>query len=875
MKRFLHFVLLCCLAHAALAADAKLPLRLPTHITPTAYQLDLEVDPNLPRHRGTVAISVTVTEASQQIRLHASDITVEQAVLHIAGKNLVARAVQRNSDVLDLNFASPFQPGKGVLTIRFSGAIEDKDSQGLFRQKEGGDWYAFTQFESISARRAFPAFDEPGWKVPWTLALTVPAHMTAVASTPMAREVALEKRADGVAMKRVEFLTTKPLPSYLLAFGIGPFDILDGGTVGQTPVRFITPRGRAAEATYAASMTPVILRKLEAYFGMPYPFEKLDVMALPITLTFGAMENPGLVTFASLRLLSKPGEETISFKRSLVSTQAHELAHMWFGDLVTMAWWDDLWLNESFASWMANKITEQISPEMRGEDGVQGARAWAMQTDRLLSTSQIYQPVTETFSQGDPLGGQTSAIVYGKGQVVLAMFETWLGADAFQAGVRRYMAKHAWGNATGEDFVNALAQDDAQMKAAFRTFTHQPGIPRITTSLVCDGKPVLRLAQSRFLPQGVSAPSSPLWMVPITVRTPAGTVKTLLTEKAADVALPGDACPPWVQANVNGSGYYRTVYAPGGLSTLMAQADLGVNELLANLNDALALTESGDLSVAEALALATRFAAHPRREVVDAALGIIVRMDRLLDPSERPAYAGLWQTAYGARARQLGLIDKPDESFEDRLSRTAWVERVADAGQDTQLREQATRLTQLWLQDRKAIPSANRSLVLRTAALSGDRALFDALEAAVLGNPDRRARADIYGALGNFRAPELALAARQLMLDPRHDIREVMASSRSRGAPETVRDDTFTFWTTHFEALAARLPADAPARFPQLFSGFCSAEHATQVEQFFRPLVSRYEGIATGLTQSLESIRLCSAYRQSQHASLQSVLKAY
>jgi alanyl aminopeptidase len=386
---------------------------------------------------------------------------------------------------------------------------------------------------------------------------------------------------------------------------------------------------------------------------------------------------------------------------------------------------------------------------------------------------------------------------------------------------------------------------------------------------------MLRLVQSRFLPQGVNAPASPLWLVPITVRTPAGTVRTMLTEKNADVALPGDACPPWVQANVNGSGYYRTVYAPGGLSTVMAQADLGMNELLANLNDAVALTESGDLSVAEALALATRFAAHPRREVVDAALGIIVRMDRLLEPSERPAYAGLWQTAYGARARQLGLIDKPGESFEDRLSRTAWVERVADAGQDVQLRGQATRLTQLWLQDRKAIPSANRSLILRTAALSGDRALFDALQAAVLGNTDRRARADIYAALGNFRSPDLALSARQLMLDPRHDIREVMASNRSRGATEAVRDETFAFYTTHFDAIAARLPADAPARFPQIFSGFCTAEHATQVDQFFRPLVSRYEGIAKSLAQSLESIRLCSAYRQHQHASLQSVLKAY
>lgn len=869
MKQFAGLVFSCLLSLQALATEEVLPVRLPSGVAPTAYRLSLTVDPNQERHSGDVSIGVDITQPGKLIRLHAAEIDVSSAVLTVGGKTLVAKARQRNSDVMDLDFAAPFPAGKGTLRIVFTGRLEDKDSQGLFRQKEGGEWYAFTQFEAISARRAFPGFDEPGWKVPWTLSLTIPKTMTAVANTPMAREVPL-----GHGQKRVEFRTTQPLPSYLLAFGVGPFDILDGGKAGATPVRFITPRGRAREASFAASMTPGILARLEAYFGTPYPFEKLDVMALPMTLSFGAMENPGLITFASLRLLAKPGEESTTFKRYFVSTQAHELAHMWFGNLVTMAWWDDLWLNESFASWMADKITSQMPAEFQGDSGTQEARAWAMHTDRLLSTSQIYQPVTGSFSQGDPLGGQVAAIVYGKGQVTLAMFETWLGADRFQRGVRRYMARHAWGNATGEDFVAALAQEgDAELAAAFKSFTHQSGIPRVTVALDCSAKPVLKLAQSRFLPQGVTAPAPALWAVPVTVRTPAGTAQLLLKEKTGELALPDASCPAWVQANAGGSGYYRAVYASGAMATLMHNAPLSQAELLANLNDAQALTESGDMTVAEALALAGQFTAHASREVSEAALDLIAHMDYLLEPSDRAAYAALWQRAFGERARSLGLLEKASDTPDDQLIRANWVGRFAELGQDSRLQAQAASLAKTWLKDRKSLPVNSRGRVLRTAALGGDRAYFDALLAAVQGSPDRRERADIYAALGSFRQPELAQAARELWLSPAHDIREVMTAVRTRGHPEVVQEPLFQFMDRHFADLSEKLPTEMVARFPQMFDGACTQQQAQKMEALFTPWLARVDGMAKSLEQSLETVRLCASYRAAQRASLEGFLK--
>ncbi len=855
------------LSAPSFADDTTLPIRLPSGVTPTAYALQLTVDPNQTHHSGTVSISVDITQPGTVIRLNAAEIDVSSAMLKVAGKTIAARARVRNSDLMDLEFETPFPAGKGELTIAFKGRLEDKDSQGLFRQKEGGDWYAFTQFENISARRAFPGFDEPGWKVPWTLSLTIPQGMTAVANTPMAREVALEH-----GQKRVEFQTSKPMPSYLLAFGVGPFDILDGGKAGSTPVRFVTPRGRAKEATFAASMTPTILARLEDYFGTPYPFEKLDVMALPMTLGFSAMENPGLVTFSSLSMLAKPGEESAAFKRSFVSIQAHELAHMWFGNLVTMAWWDDLWLNESFASWMAEKITNQMPAEFHGESDTQSARAWAMQTDRLLSTSQIYQPVTSSLSQNDQDGGQIAAIVYGKGQVTLAMFETWLGADRFQAGVRRYMEKHAWGNATGDDFVAALAPGDSELAGAFRTFTHQPGIPRVAVALDCRARPVLTLTQSRFLPTGVTAPDASLWAVPVTVRTPGGISRILLKTQTAQLNLPDASCPTWVQANASGSGYYRVVYAPGAMRTLLMAADLSVSELLAGLNDAKALTESSDLAVSEALEIAVHFASHPQREVAEAALTLIAHMDALLDAADRPAYASLWQRAFGERGRALGLLEKPADAPDDRLLRNGWVGRLADMGQDATLQTAASQLARTWLADRKSLPVNSRALVLRTAALTGDRAFFDALVAAVTANPDRRERADIYAALGNFRDPELTHAAHQLWLSPAHDIREAMASVRNRDRNLAMLDDLFAFISSNFEPLVARVAIDAPSRFPHIFSGACSAQQAKKMESYFTPLLPRFEGMAKSLGQSLEKVRLCAHYRDAQQASLKGFL---
>lgn len=860
MNRMIRNALCSWLAAMVLCAQAAPnPMRLTDQVAPLAYRLALTVDPDQPRHAGEVSIDVDIKTETPIIRLHASHIEVSAAELTMAGKVYAATVLAGNQEQLELGFASTLPVGRATLHLRFRGSIDDKGSRGLFRQREGGDWYAFTHFEASYARRAFPCFDEPGWKVPWTMALTIPDKLSAFANTALAREVALP-----AGMKRLEFLTTKPLPSYLVAFGVGPFDVLDGGKAGRTPVRFITPRGRSAEASYAASMTPAILGQLETYFGQAYPYEKLDVMALPITLGFGAMENPGLVTFSSRLLLSKPGQETLNFRRSFVDVQAHELAHQWFGNYVTMAWWDDLWLNESFASWMGDKIVDQLMPAWHSETDIQQARAQAMRTDRLASARRIHQPVQDA----EALASAFDSITYSKGQATLAMFEGWLGTERFRAGVQRYLSRHAWGSASGEDFVIALSAGDAELASAVRSFTEQPGIPRVSVTLDCGAKPTLRLAQSRFLPRGSEAPAGAVWHIPLVVRTPGGTVQALLKEASGSLPLPDAACPAWVEANVNGAGYYRPVYASGQLLKRMRDGELSVNEILANLDDAKALTESGDLPLSDALTLALHYVGHARREVVEAALGIVRAVSPLLTREQRGSYAALWQRAFGERARELGLTGKRSDSDDDRLLRARWLQHLVQEGQDQPLRAQALQLSQAWLRDRSVLSVADRGLVLRSAALEGDRTLFEALEQAALGSRDRVERSDIYNALGRFEAPELARAGRQLWLSPAHDIRELLAVGRDRNSAEAANDGLLSFMSENFAAIAERLPKESVGRLPRLFSGFCAADKADQLAQLFAVRVGGFEGGASVLKQTLETIRLCAVYRDLQQADL-------
>lgn len=849
-------------------AATPLPMRLGDSAKPLAYKLNLRIDPAQPRHSGTVEISLELQGAMKELRLHAKELRISAVEYRPedGGKVRTGKAVQADEDSAWLRFSQALPAGRGTLRLSFTGVTSEQETLGLFRQREGGDWYAMTQFEDLGARMAFPSFDEPGWKVPWMLSLTVPQKQVAVANEPVAQE-----RQLGNGWKRIEFKTTPPLPSYLLAFAVGPFAIKDGGSVGATPLRYLTPRGRAEEASFAAASTPAVVQELESWFGMPHPFRKLDSLVIPLTENFGAMENAGLITYAGNIILAKPGRETLNLQRNYVSTAAHEIAHQWFGNHVTMAWWDDLWLNESFASWMGDKITAKVRPDWRWELNTQSERRKAMSGDRLPTARRVHQPV----KTNEDLGTAFDEITYSKGQSVLSMFESWLGEERMQAGVRRYIQRHAGGSATGDDFIGALSDGDKKLQRAFSSFVDQAGIPVVHFELHCDeGRtPQLQLSQSRYQPLGVKNMPATSWAIPVVLRSPAGVTRHLLQSQSETVQLPDASCPAWLQPNAEGKGYYRS-----RLDTALLQPQqYSAGELLALMDDQYALTQSGDLKLSEMLPLLRTLAADPRRELKESALETLATIEPLFSADQRAGYAALLQDLFGPMARELGWKPDPKDNEDRRLLRETALPFVADAGHDAVLREQALLYARSWLaaasRDGQAheelLDPGLRASVLRSAALSGDAALFDAMLSLARSTPERLLRSQLLAALGYFADPALAARARALALDAQLDIREVLGPviSRQAQAPQ-LNSAALDFLAQHDAAIRKRITKVAAASLPEVVGSGCSSDRAQRLQQQFGPAAAQLDAGPAVLAKAVSRIELCAAYREGQAAAL-------
>jgi len=866
----------------AICAAAEPPkLRLGDDVRPVRYRLDLTVIPQQDTFTGKIEIDLQVRKPTDTVWLNARDLTIDTAQLSAGGRTLAAKVQTSGGQFASFTAGSAIPAGPAQLRIEYHGAFNKIGSDGLFKEQDAGTWYVYTQFESIDARRAFPCFDEPSFKTTWQLTLHVNKSDAAVSNTPVQSET---DEPDG--RKKVVFAETKPLPSYLVALGVGPFDFVDAGKIGKnhTPLRMITPKGKAAQAKYAAEVTGPLLAQLEDYFGVPYPYEKLDLLSVP--LFGGAMENAGLITCVESIMLRDPAQDSINRQRSYALTIAHEMAHQWFGDLVTTAWWDDIWLNEAFASWMDDKIVRHWKPQWNTVIDEQNTRLGAMGSDGLVSARKIRQPI----ESNDDIANAFDGITYSKGEAVIGMFENWMGEDAFRRGVQRYMHQYAWRNATAADFLDSLSSAGGQpVGRAFSTFLDQAGVPLVSVKLSCGaaGGATLHLTQKRALPLGTTGSTAETWQVPVCVRYGDGGAThrecTLLTETAADWKLAeAKGCPAWVEANADGKGYYRTRYEGDLLDKLLAggAAHLSAAERVAALGDVDALTGMGEIKSGEALTLAVAFANDPVRQVVDSTIGIISGVHDYLVPKElRPNYARLVDLAFGARARQLGWKAKAGEGDETRLTRSSVVPLVALWGADGSLAAAARQLAGQWLTDRTAVDPDIVGSVLNVAARTGDEAFFKQLSAELSRTEDRHQRDLILGAMGSFSDPHIARSAMELVLKPESDLREYAALLFGPiGVPET-RSLPFEFVKANYDAIVAKIPAGSTFGFgeflPVVGGAFCDEKSGEEVKAFFEPKVDRFPGTRRNLAQVLEGIRICTAYKAAQQDSVAEFSKKY
>ncbi|HET9819273.1 MAG TPA: M1 family metallopeptidase [Rhodanobacteraceae bacterium] len=867
----------------AVAKSAEAPplTRLPGWAVPESYDLAIKSDPRQSGYSGTVTIAVDLKKASNYLWLHGKGLKVSSVTItdadgheHTGTYDGAVTPQAGQAGIARVDFGGTLQPQTIKLEFVFT-APYDKTLQGYYKVVFAGDAYAMTQMEPISARLAFPCFDEPGFKAPLNLSLTIPVADKAVANAAETGD-----KPAGAGWKTVTFAPTKPLPTYLYAWAVGPWDIVNGPTIPPNqwrsqpvPVRGIATRGNGPKMARALAMVPGIIEHEEAYYGFGYPFGKLDLAALP-DFSAGAMENAGLVTFRDWLLLLDE-DSAPSAVRSSFNVIAHELAHQWTGDTVTLEWWNDIWLNEAFATWMQQKIEGEIHPGWQAHlDRIErGERA--MHNDSLVSARMIRQPIV---GNGD-IETAFDGITYEKGAAVIGMFENFVGPKVFRKGMRAYIQAHKFGNADAGDLVDAIAnaagKGDA-FKKAFKSFLNQNGVPLVSTRLDCShkGGAVLDLAQSRYLPLGSTGDPKRLWGIPVCVRFPGGVQCRMLDTRTADMKIDGGQCPAWYMPNANGDGYYRYDMAKAdraALAKIISQRNDG--EQLAYADSIDAAFRRGHADAGEVLAAMWQLAPSRVRQISLAPLDTVewIHDHEARTDVQKAAVRGAVAKAYLPRLEALGYHRREGEPADDVIMRTSLASALGLEFKVPQVRAELLKQGEAALEPGKdglpslmaADPDLLRS-ALSVAVEEQGKPAVDELVAAIPKTTDPVRRNAMLGALGHAQGAE-ADVVRNFALSLAVKVGEMGMLLRNGRDTLAERNGLWNWFTAHYDRIVARTGVFAGGHLPRLAAGGgCSGAEAQRMEAYFKPRLGQVPGLDRGLAQTHESIVLCSALKAHQ-----------
>jgi len=859
---------------AGAPALAAVPVgELPEGVKPIGYRIDLTVDPSKERFEGRTQIDIITDKPTSTIYLHGRGLNVSKAE-YWTGRMAPSAANYKQVDesgVAELTLSRPLPAGRHTLSFTYDAPFMT-GTEGLYRVEVKGRWYAWTQFQAIDARRVFPGFDEPAHKVSYTVSIAAPAGLKAFANTP---ETGTSTEG---ALVRHQFAPTKPLPTYLLAFAVGDFDVVEGSIPPNAvrkealPFRAIATKGQAPRLQITAAETPKILALLEDYFGIPYPYEKLDVIASPIM--GGAMENAGLVTFDNtLILLDKdapPGQ-----LRSFGEVMAHELAHMWFGDYVTPRWWDDIWLNESFADWLGNRVGAEWRPDLGGGIAQVDSALDAMDGDSRAANRPIRQQITRS----QDIGAAFDGITYQKGGQVIRMFERYLGEERFKAGVRLHMARHPYGTATADEFFQAIADGakDPRVVEAWRSFVDREGVPMV--SFTDAGGGAYALSQQRYKPIGVDYPTDRTWLVPICAKSGEGGQCTLL-DKAKGGGLKVIGTAPWVSGNADGAGYYRYDLPKADWDRLITAApQLPAADALAAADSLWAGYVAGRGDAGQVMNAAGSFAKHSERLVAIRIPSEIVALDgRVLGAGDSANLERAMRTWYGPKLGELGLNPASgayaSEPSERRQLRQTLANYVGVTG-----KEPGTRTTLVKAADAAiggnpaALDPAYRSAALTAAARDLGKPFRDKLLAALLASDDPLFRRQAALALGSVDTAEAGRETLARVTTKGLSNRESLGMLLSLSNQPATRPLALDWIEANYPEFRARTGGLLGGAIG--FAGsYCTEADAKRVDALFRPKLAEANLSPLDLDRPLAQIRQCVALREAKGAELSRALAA-
>jgi puromycin-sensitive aminopeptidase len=698
--------------------------RLPRHVWPTHYAIDLDVDLDAWRFRGRETITLRIERPTAAIVLHAVELEVSDGRLRLADGRELAAQMRENAEAetVTLAFARDVPAGTATLELAFAGEIRAR-LRGFYQSRRDGARYAATQFEAADARRAFPCFDEPEFKATFALTLTVPREVAAISNGAI-----VEERDAGPGRKAVRFATTPPISSYLVAYTVGPYEATPpAATANGVPVRVWLPSGLADKGTYARDAHVRSLAYLENYTAIPYPYGKVDAIGVP-DFEAGAMENPGAITYRLTAIAADPEHASTPALKSICYTAAHELTHMWWGDLVTMAWWDDLWLNESFATFVGYKVVADLMPEWGMWRDFVATLTRPFTLDALAST----HPISFEVRNAKQAAERFDVITYWKGAGVVRMLEGFLGANVFRAGVRRYLERYRERNATADDFWRELADVSGRdVVHIANAWIRQPGHPLVTVSVERREPLTLHLRQERFWadPYAAREPVPQRWPIPLVIRcgTSAGIreERVLLDQTEMVVPLRGAS---WFFPNADGAGFYRFSMEEATLAALLevVQSALRPQERLALVGNQWALLKAGRVGVEPFLGLLASFRDEHDRAVLGAITERLTWLSTHAVPDRaRPAFERLVARFYTPQFEQLGWEPRPDEKADDRLRRATIIGALGELAAVAEVRAEARWRLERYGEDRTTLDPNLATVVVGLAARDGSAELYD------------------------------------------------------------------------------------------------------------------------------------------------------